>query len=40
MIKLHVSMWDLLFHGAAMYLVTVFMLRGHLLRRRLLAVAR
>ena len=37
MIKLHVPLWELLVPGAVMYLMAVFMVRGHLLRRRLRA---
>jgi len=40
MMKLIISAWELLLYGTVMYLMTVFTVRGHLLRRRLLAVDR
>ena len=35
MFKLHVPLWDLVARGVALYLVGAFMLRGHMLKRRL-----
>jgi hypothetical protein len=37
MIKLHMPFWQLLAHGAALYLIAVFAMRGRLLKRRLRA---
>ena len=34
MIKLHVTLWDLVARGAALYVLAVFMIRGQLLKRR------
>ena len=35
MIKLHIPLWELLVHGAVMFTVAVFMIRGHSLKHRL-----
>ena len=35
MIVLKAPLWKLLAHGAAMYLIAVFMMRGQLLKRSL-----
>jgi hypothetical protein len=40
MTRLIISVWELLLYGGVTYLMTVIMVRGHFLRRRLLAVDR
>ena len=35
MIKLKITLWELLARGAALYMAAVFMMRGQMLKRRL-----